>query len=152
MSIRAGRQPARRAPLRWLPLLLFTALLLVYAAYSKQPDHPFQWRPFHLTVDLSPAALAAAATKGAHWVHFGVTCLLAYVALAGRAARVPFALGMAFALTMAIGLVVELEQAFTSRGAKLADLAPDLLGAACAVLLILAVRRLRGGRVRADLD
>ena len=114
------------AVLRWLPLVLLTALLLLYAAYSKQPAHPFQWRPFHLTVDLSPAAFAAATTKATHWIHFGATCLLAYLALARRS-PLP-----ALAVTMALGLLVELEQAFTSRGGKVADLLPDLLGALCA--------------------
>ena len=51
---------------------------------------------------------------------------------------------------MAVGLLVELEQAFTSRGGKVADLLPDLLGALCAVGLILAVRRL--GRRKAVPD
>jgi len=128
------------AVLRWLPLVLLTALLFGYAGYSKQPADPFQWRPFHLTVDLSPAAFGAATTKAAHWIHFGITCLLAYLALARRS-PLP-----ALAVTMAVGLLVELEQAFTSRGGKVADLLPDLLGALCAVGLILAVRRL--GRLR----
>ena len=66
-----------------------------------------------------------------------MTCLLAHLALARRS-PLP-----ALAVTMAIGLLVELEQAFTSRGGKVADLLPDLLGALCATGLILAVRRLR---------
>ena len=123
--------------LRWTPLVLVTVLLFLYAAYSKQPADPFQWRPFHLTADLSPTAFTAATTKAAHWIHFGVTCLLAHLALARRS-PLP-----ALAVTMAIGLLVELEQAFTSRGGKVADLLPDLLGALCATGLILAVRRLR---------
>src|SRR3712207_2210823 len=97
--------PIRTATcLRWAPLAVVTVMLVVYAAYSKQPSDPFQWRSFHFALDLSPAALAAAATKAAHWVHFGVTCLLAYLAL-GR--RSPFP---AFVLTTALGLLVELEQ------------------------------------------
>jgi VanZ family protein len=69
--------------------------------------------------------------------HFGATCLLANLALARRS-PLP-----ALTLTMVIGTLVELEQAFTSRGGKVADLLPDLLGALCVIGLILAVRRLR---------
>lgn len=122
--------------LRWIPLSTLTLLLFAYCAYSKDPGVYFQARSFQLNADLSAAAMARALTKTSHWVHFAITYGLAFWAIRGRSFLIPLG------ISLGIGFLVELEEGFVvGRGARLADLLPDLLGFLVAMVAIFALRR-----------
>jgi VanZ family protein len=108
-----------RLLLRWLPFLAVALLSIAVAAWA-----PLGRKPFHLDWNLSAAALAFSLQKPPHIVACAVLALLAAVA-AGRR-RLP----LAFALAVLVGACWELAQTtVVGHAARLADLAPDAVGA-----------------------
>ena len=114
-----------RPLLRWLPFMVVALLSIVIAAWA-----PLGRKPFQLDWNLSAATLAFSIQKSPHIVACAVLALLAVVA-AGRR-RLP----LAFALAVLVGAGWELAQTtVVGHAARLADLAPDALGAILGCLI-----------------
>ena len=106
--------------LRWWPFALAAAGSVLASALAPQGRKPFQF-----DLDVGLAALQFSLAKDPH---IGAAALLAALAVAatGRARW-----GLAWALTVAVGGGWELGQSTViGHTARLADLAPDALGAA----------------------
>lgn len=106
-------------PWRWLP---FSAAALLSIAASALA--PLGRKAFFIDADLGWHALAFSLAKGPHVGAAALLALLAVVATGRRRLR------LAFVLTMATGACWELGQATViGHTGRLADLAPDALGA-----------------------
>lgn len=109
----------RRELLRWLPFVAAAMFSLVMAAQAPDGRHTF-----HFDWNLSRDALAFSIAKPPHIVAAAVLALLAVLATAGRQWR------LAFLLTVLVGAGWELCQStIVGRTARIADLAPDAIGA-----------------------
>jgi Na+/proline symporter len=116
---------SNKALLRWLPFAMVALLSIAMAAWA-----PLGRKPFYLDANLSAAALAFSIQKPPHIVACAVLALLA-VAAAGRRRLL-----LAFALAVLVGACWELAQTtVVGHAARLADLAPDALGAILGCLI-----------------
>ena len=105
--------------LRWLPFAGVGLASLVESALA-----PLGRKPFQFDWSLSVEALHFSITKGPH---IGATMLLAFLAVVATGRQRPL---LAFALTLLIGAGWELGQTtVVGHSARLADLAPDAVGA-----------------------
>lgn len=92
-------------------------------------------KPFTADLSLVPEDLLRSMTKVPHLVGVAVLCLLAVVAFGPRR------LFRAFLTTMLLGIAWEIGEATViGHYARLADLAPNLAGAALALALVAAIR------------
>lgn len=129
---------ARRSPWWSLPFVLFAGLSLFVAARAPRGRHPFRF-----DVDLSWEDVGRSLTKVQHLRGYAVLVLLAVVAFGARH------LLAAFATTMALGVACELAQTtVVGHNARLADLAPNLVGGLVSLAVVAGLRRLRGGGLR----
>ncbi len=111
-------QPAKPW-LRWLPFLAVALLSIAIAAWA-----PLGRKPFQFDWSLSAAALAFSLKKPPHILACAVLALLAFAAAGPRRVL------LAFALAVFVGGCWELAQStVVGHAARLADLAPDALGA-----------------------
>jgi len=137
------RQPSL-ALARGLPFAVFASLCIWDAGRAPLGRHGFE-----LAMDVSPAAIALALTKTKHMTVVAVVFLLATLAVSLNR------LGLAFALTNAVGLTWELAQTtVVGHSARVADLAPNVVVATgCGLILLLAreiARRRRGATGERD--
>jgi hypothetical protein len=115
---------------RALPFAVFASLCIWDAARAPLGRHRFE-----LAMDVSPAAIALALTKAKHMTVVAVVFLLATLAVGLNR------LGLAFALTNAVGLTWELAQTtVVGHSARVADLAPNVVVAGGCALMVLLVR------------
>lgn len=111
--------------LRWLPFLAVALLSIGIAAWA-----PLGRKPFQFDWSLSAAALAFSIKKPPHILACAVLALLALAAAGPRRVWV------AFALAVFVGACWELAQStVVGHAARLADLAPDALGAIAGCVL-----------------
>ncbi len=121
--------------LRALPFALFACLGLYAASRAPRGRHPFA-----VDLGLTWADFAQALSKVQHIRAYAVLLLLAVVAFG--VAR----LAAAFGTTMALGLACELlESTAIGHHARLADLAPNLVGGLISVLLVVTVKGVLSG-------
>lgn len=121
---------ANKPLLRWLPFIAVAVISIAFAAWA-----PMGRKPFQLEWDLSTPALLFSVQKVPHIAACAMLALLAMLA-AGRSR-----LFLAFALAVLVGGTWELAQTtVVGHTARLADLAPDTVGAilGCGWGLILA--------------
>ena len=110
--------------LRWLPFLAVALLSIALAAWA-----PLGRKPFQLDWSLSAAALSLSIQKPQHILACAVLAPLAVLATGRR-------LALAFALVVLVGGCWELVQTtVVGHAARLADLAPDALGAVVGCML-----------------
>ncbi len=121
---------ADRPLLRWLPFIAIALISIAFAAWA-----PMGRKPFQFEWDVSTPALLFSVQKVPHIAACAMLALLALLA-AGRSR-----LFLAFALAVLVGAIWELAQTtVVGHTARLADLAPDTVGAflGCGWGLILA--------------
>ncbi len=105
--------------LRWLPFIAAALLSIGLSAWA-----PMGRKAFHLEWDLSVAALTFSIHKAPH---IAASAALALLAMMGTGRR---RLLLAFALAVLVGGCWELAQTtVVGHAARLADLAPDAIGA-----------------------
>ncbi len=136
---RPSGPPERRYHLtRALPFVFFAGLSLFAAVRAPLGRHPFQ-----VDLSLSWDDLARSITKVPHLRGFAVLVLLAVLAFGTQRLRV------AFVTTMALAISCELAQAtVVGHHARLADLAPNLLGGAISLVVVAGLRRVCSSRRR----
>ena len=117
---------------RAAPFAAFAALSLFVAPRASRGRHPFQF-----DLGLSATDIARSAMKLPHLRGYAVLFLLAVVALGVNR------LVSALLACTTLGIACELAQAtVVGHNARLADLAPNLVGCLVALLLVVAVRAL----------
>ena len=116
--------------LRAAPFIVFGALSIWIAFRAPQGR-----RAFSFDLSVVPADLARSMTKVPHLIGSAVLFWLAALAFGPRH------LGRAFVATMLLGVSWELgESTVVGHFARVADLAPDLVGATVALALVAATR------------
>jgi hypothetical protein len=118
--------------LRWVPFVTCAALSIWISSWA-----PRGRKPFHLILDVSPAAIAHVAFKPDHIAVTAGLCLFAVVAFGKR--RLP----LAVISTLSVSFCWELMEATVKgRLGRVADLTPNLIGITLGVLAVCAGDRL----------
>jgi len=121
-----------RRAVRWLPVLLWMAVIFCLSAQPDLPHHP-------------DAMIDVVVKKLGHMAEYGILAALSLWALGGVSSSIPRSHFLcAFALTALYAVSDELHQRFVpGRNPRPLDVAFDVAGAALALLGMARVRRAR---------
>lgn len=135
----------------WLPVAIWLAIIVVESTDALSSAHTGHFLAAFLTALFGPVSrhytrlLNEVLRKSGHFVGYGTLCLLFFRALrasfSGTVRR--WALS-AIGLTCVVASLDELHQSFIpSRGGRVRDVFLDTFGAACMLLLVLVLLRVR---------
>ncbi|HUS70635.1 MAG TPA: VanZ family protein [Anaerolineae bacterium] len=121
-----------RRAVRWLPVLLWMAVIFYLSAQPDLPHHP-------------EAVVDVIVKKLGHVAEYGILAALSLWALGGASSSIPRSHFLcAFALTALYAVSDELHQRFVpGRGPRPLDVGFDVVGAALALFAMSTVRRAR---------